>query len=335
MKTCPQCNTEAPPEHRFCEECGWHLGRAGSDTAPGVCAKCGAGAEAIDEDGYCSACGFRREPPARDHLERVISADFAGVSDRGLRHHRNEDFFAIDTIANDAGEAAVIVVCDGVSSTSEADQASEAATDAVFRALVQGESPVEAVAQGQIAVAGLDGKDAATTVVAAVVRGRRVEVAWVGDSRAYWIAREGSKQLTRDDSWLNEVVASGAMPEEEAMSSPQAHAITRWLGADAAPEESAASVVEFEALGEGYFLVCSDGLWNYVPDASGMAEMIYAHEDEEAIAVVRSLVEFANGRGGQDNITAVLLKVKQEADCQSAAGSQPAPQSSAEGYESV
>jgi serine/threonine protein phosphatase PrpC len=270
-----------------------------------VCAKCGAGPEAIDEDGFCSACGFRRLAPVRDHFERAISAEFAGITDKGLRHHRNEDFFAMDVV----DDARVIVVCDGVSSTSEADRASETAVDAVFRALVQGESLTDAVGRGQLAVAGLDGKDAATTVVAAVVRDRRAEIAWVGDSRAYWIARENSKQLTRDDSWLNEVVESGEMAEAEAAGSPQAHAITRWLGADAAEKESAPSIVEFESPGEGFLLVCSDGLWNYVPDAAGMAELIYAHEGEEAVAVVRSLAEFANGRGGQDNITAVLVKV--------------------------
>jgi serine/threonine protein phosphatase PrpC len=277
-----------------------------------VCAKCGAGPEAIDEDGFCSACGFRRLAPLRDHFERAISAEFAGITDKGLRHHRNEDFFAMDVV----GDARVIVVCDGVSSTSEADRASETAVDAVFRALAQGDSLTEAVGRGQIAVAGLDGKDAATTVVAAVVRGRRAEIAWVGDSRAYWISQEDSRQLTRDDSWLNEVVESGEMAEVEAAVSPQAHAITRWLGADAAEEESAPSIVEFEAPGKGFLLVCSDGLWNYVPDAAGMAELIYAHDGEEAVAVVRSLADFANGRGGQDNITAVLVKV----DCGPTAG---------------
>ncbi len=296
-------------DDRFCEECGSHLGKPGNGkTTSEVCPKCGAGPGDIDEDGFCSSCGFRRLAPVRDHFERVVSARFAGVTDRGLRHHRNEDFFAMDTVAGSDGESHVIVVCDGVSSTSEADQASEAAVEAVFRALVQGECLAGAVAKGQVAVAGLEGKDAATTVVAAVVRGRCAEIAWVGDSRAYWIAREGSRQLTRDDSWLNEVVSSGEVAEADALQSPQAHAITRWLGADAAPEECAASVVEFEVPGDGFLLVCSDGLWNYVPDAAGMAEMVLAREGEEAIAVVRSLVEFANGRGGQDNITAVLMR---------------------------
>jgi serine/threonine protein phosphatase PrpC/ribosomal protein L37E len=287
-------------EDRFCEECGAHLGGPGTEPAA-LCTKCGAGADEIDEDGYCTACGFRREPPLRDRFERVVSPVFAGITDRGIRHHRNEDFFAMDTVR----ESHVIVVCDGVSSTSDADRASETATDAIFRALLQSERLTEALALGQSAVAGLTG-DAATTAVAAVVRGRKAEIAWMGDSRAYWIAREDSKQLTRDDSWLNEVVESGEMPAEDAVKSPQAHAITRWLGADAEPDESVERVVEFEAPGEGYLLVCSDGLWNYVPDAAAMADLVYA-ESGEAVDIARRLVDFANSKGGQDNITAVLL----------------------------
>jgi serine/threonine protein phosphatase PrpC len=240
-------------------------------------------------------------PPVRDRFERVVSEGFAGITDRGIRHHRNEDFFAMDA----EGDRFVMVVCDGVSSTSEADQASETAANAIFGALAEGEDLSAAVAKGQSAVARVAG-DAATTAVAAVVRGREAQIAWVGDSRAYWIAREDSRQLTRDDSWLNEVVEAGEMAEAEALKSPQAHAITRWLGADAEPEESAARIVEFESPGDGYLLVCSDGLWNYVPDADAMAELVYA-EAGDAVATVRRLVEFANGKGGQDNITAVLL----------------------------
>lgn len=294
MKTCPACAVEAPGDHRFCEECGALL----DSTA---CAKCGAGAVEIDAEGFCTGCGFRRVPPVRDRFERVISSGFAGITDRGLRHHRNEDFFAMDAV----GDAFVIAVCDGVSSTSEADQASETAANAIFQALVQGDALSEAVAKGQSAVANL-AMDAATTAVAAVVHGCVAQIAWVGDSRAYWIAREDSRQLTRDDSWLNEVVESGEMAEAEAVKSPQAHAITRWLGADAQPEESAARTAEFEAPGEGYLLLCSDGLWNYVSDAAAMADLIYA-EPGDAAATARRLVEFANGKGGQDNITAVLI----------------------------
>lgn len=301
MKTCPQCTAEAPLDDRFCEECGAHLGGPAAESAAAECAKCGAGPDAVDADGFCSACGFRRLAPARDHFERAVSPGFAGITDRGLRHHRNEDFFMMDSVGDDY----VMVVCDGVSSTSEAERGSEAAADAVFRCLVQKESLTDAVAQAQSAVAAIDG-DPATTVVAAVVSEGKGRIASVGDSRAYWIAKEGSRQLTSDDSWINDVVSAGEMTEEEALTSSQAHAITKWLGADAEPADCAASLVEFDIPGPGYLLLCSDGLWNYVPDAAAMAELVYAKE-RDAVEIARRLVDFANEKGGQDNITAVLL----------------------------
>jgi len=56
--------------------------------------------------------------------------------------------------------------------------------------------------------------------------------------------------------------------------------------------------VEFEVPCEGYLLVCSDGLWNYVPDAAAMAELVYA-ESGEAVDIARRLVDFANSKGGR------------------------------------
>lgn len=303
MKTCPQCTTEAPLDGRFCEECGAPFGGGVS----GACPKCGAGAEQIDEDGFCQSCGIRRQAPARDHFECVVSPRFAGVSDRGIRHHRNEDFF----VAGMAGEAHLMVVCDGVSSTAEAQKGSEAATVAAFAALLGGASLAEAVAAAQSAIAAVE-DEPASTIVAAVVQGGKVQLASAGDSRAYWIAREGSRQLTTDDSWIHDVVSSGRMTEAEAMKSSEAHAITRWLGADAADEDCAPSLVEFEIPGPGFLLLCSDGLWNYAPQAAALAEMVFERPDcdreEEAVETVRRLVDFAKSRGGQDNITAVLLR---------------------------
>ena len=74
------------------------MGGPAAASAPAECAKCGAGVDAIDEDGFCTACGFRRLAPVRDHFERVVSDGFAGITDRGLRHHRNEDFFMMDAV---------------------------------------------------------------------------------------------------------------------------------------------------------------------------------------------------------------------------------------------
>ena len=292
-RACPLCSVESPADDRFCEECGTRL--ESPQGAPPDCVKCGAGAEDIDADGYCAACGFRRIASKRDHFEVIVSPFFAGACDRGMRHHRNEDFLAMDTVDTDAH---VIVVCDGVSSTESADRASEAAGEAAFRSLVQSiESGQEtrrtaltaALSKAGIAVTALasGAQIPATTIIAAVARGGAVDIAWLGDSRAYWIPPEGeSVRITEDHS-----------------ESEESHAITKWLGADA-PEDEAPSLTRFEIPGPGQLLLCTDGLWNYAPDPGELARA-----QGDRIDAVRSLIAFANEAGGHDNITVALLSL--------------------------
>src|SRR5690606_24482403 len=103
------------------------------------CSVCGTGRVAAD--GYCEECGHA-QPGERDHVERALGG-VAAVSDLGLRHHRNEDAFAVSATALPDGSPAVVaVVCDGVSSSSRPDDASaraaEAAQESLLRALPRG-----------------------------------------------------------------------------------------------------------------------------------------------------------------------------------------------------
>ena len=141
------------------------------------------------------------------------------------------------------------------------------------------------------------------------MRPERIAAAWLGDSRAYWIAGEDSRLLTVDHSWATEQVADGLMSEDEAMADARAHAITRWLGVDAANE--APDTVVFEPPGTGRLLVCSDGLWNYASGADDLARRIGELPAGAAPAVVaRSLVDLALAAGGRDNITVAVVDVR-------------------------
>src|SRR5437879_12950931 len=116
---CPSCGDSVAEEDDFCESCGTRL--HAPPPQEGICPKCGAPAEQADTDGYCHRCGYRMPRPS-DHLE-VEEGGMALVSDKGLRHHRNEDAGAIR-----APEGfSVLVVCDGVATTANPDQASAAA----------------------------------------------------------------------------------------------------------------------------------------------------------------------------------------------------------------
>ncbi|MDH4148398.1 MAG: zinc ribbon domain-containing protein, partial [Acidimicrobiia bacterium] len=140
---CPACGEPTSVGARFCEACGAEVEPApgaGADGAAGTavigppgaatgdhvgdCVDCGAPASEIDADRYCMRCGHK-QPAERDHLERV-ERSVAAVTDRGVRHHRNEDAFSF--VVGD--DLAVLIVCDGVSSTDNPDIASQAAADA-------------------------------------------------------------------------------------------------------------------------------------------------------------------------------------------------------------
>jgi serine/threonine protein phosphatase PrpC len=135
-----------------------------------------------------------------------------------------------------------------------------------------------------------------------------VTLGWVGDSRAYWLAGDGAAELlTTDHSWAAEMVGAGILDAATAMRDPRAHAITRWLGADQAPVPGITTLVPD---GPGVVLLCSDGLWNYEPDARSLAALalpVLAREGPRAAA--EALTVFALDAGGRDNITVVCIPV--------------------------
>jgi serine/threonine protein phosphatase PrpC len=142
--------------------------------------------------------------------------------------------------------------------------------------------------------------------VSAVLTGEAATVCWLGDSRAYWLAAgagSAPEQLTKDDSGAEEMVAAG-MGAAEAHASAQAHVVTRWIGADSG--DPAPHVLRFEPPGPGALLLCSDGLWNYQPDAAGLAGLALPAALTGPLGAARTLARFAIDAGGADNVTVVL-----------------------------
>ncbi len=342
--SCPSCGQPFEEADGFCEACGTPVAPAAissdADAAVQECPVCSADSSAaparISAEGYCESCG-RKVPSMRDHVELDVGLA-AGVTDRGLRHSRNEDAMALAATLGHAGPTAVVVVCDGVSSAPRADEASLVAVRAAVRLLLAavraGEDPAVASAEAAraggaalTALAGPEGAPAAT-YASAVVASDAVTVCWLGDSRVYWLAADGSDSrfLTKDDSLAEEIVEAGLATVEEAMASPQAHVITRWLGADL--PEPQPHVARFEPAGPGVVLVCSDGLWNYRPEPAELAAMAMPTALTDPAAAAAALVKFAVDAGGADNITAVLAPfppVWSEQAAAQPAAAQPAP----------
>lgn len=293
-----------------------------------LCVACRAGA--VDSDGYCENCGHA-QPRERDHMEEELST-VAAVSDRGLRHHRNEDAFAVSATAlPDGSPATLAIVCDGVSSATRPDEASAAAARAagqsLLTALPRGAHPQQAMHEAIVAAAeavnslaeepGKDGAEQdphrhqnapACTIVGAVVADGLLIVGWVGDSRAYWVPDDRTSppaRLTQDDSWAAQMVAAGLMNEAEAYADERAHAITGWLGADAYELEP--HTAAFKPDRPGVVVVCTDGLWNYAEAAVDMARVVPADAAGRPLHGAQVLVGHALDGGGHDNVTVALL----------------------------
>jgi serine/threonine protein phosphatase PrpC len=275
---CPSCGAPLAGDDRFCETCGARVSRSGEDT--------------------------------RTHAEIDLGI-VAGVTDRGLVHERNEDALFI---SSDDG-AAVVVICDGVSASTDPHTAAQVAADVAGRSLVAAlhrqrngaagtttplwnpdAATLAAIDAAQRAV--VDAPAArehpddppACTFVSALWDGRELTFGWVGDSRAYWIGSDDARRITVDDAW------------------DDSHMLTRWLGADAPVGQP--GVTRLEPKGAGRVIVCSDGLWNYAAQTDELAALIApAREDASALSLAQRLTRAALDAGGQDNITVAVLTI--------------------------
>lgn len=352
---CPTCSEPVEPGEQFCEACGAELSPAAATSGPGStdarvakvtdesplgpsaapetpdaagtasCHECGG---AIADDGYCTECGVKARS-LRDHFTEQPATWVAAVCDRGVRHSRNEDAMALEA-RSEPGSHAVLVVCDGVSTSTDSDVASLAAARGARDVLAShsptgiGTAAARVAATSRALDAAVDvandaviantatgsSNPASCTFVAAVVDASVLVVGWVGDSRAYWLPDTDEPRLvTTDDSYAAEQIAQG-VARAEAENGPQAHAITRWLGSDA-PDHTPRTV-SLDLGGPGWILVCSDGLWNYCSEATDLAALVVdigRTHGTDPLTLAAALVDWANEQGGVDNITVALARI--------------------------
>jgi protein phosphatase len=143
----------------------------------------------------------------------------------------------------------------------------------------------------------------ATTVAAVLVDGDMAHLAHVGDSRIYLWSQDELRQLTVDHSWVNEQIQNGIISPEQARSHPLRNVVTRALGGRS---ELLVDVQSRRVRTGEMLLLCSDGLTTMVPDQE-IARILAGAEGEIARAA-QGLVDEANQRGGEDNITVLLLR---------------------------
>jgi PPM family protein phosphatase len=233
-----------------------------------------------------------------------------GLTDAGKVRQNNEDALLV----GEGQDETLFVVADGIGGFEAGEVASSLAVD-VLKDLPPGESFKAAIGEAnrRIVAAGRGDEKLSgmgTTVVAIRFGGTQVEpvaeVAHVGDSRAYLMRGGDMKPITEDHSLVAELVRSGDLTRDQAAEHPQKNLITRALGADEEVDVDTA-VLSVEA--GDRILLCSDGLSDMVSEA-GISEILTESPDDPERAA-RGLLSAALDAGGNDNITVVVVDVKE------------------------
>ena len=242
---------------------------------------------------------------------------FAWRTDKGRVRARNEDAVLVDP------DRGLVVVADGVGGSSAGDVASRLATETIadrFRrqamprneaekARVFVEATVEEAnitiwrqAKEQSGHAGMG-----TTVVVGSIGWDWITLAHVGDSRIYRLREGHFEQLSRDHSFIQEVVDQGffASREDAKRYGIGENILTRALGSSPVVEISS-DVVELAA--GDLFVFCTDGLTGMVSD-DWMRQILISVEENSLDSAADALIRIANERGGNDNITLALIQV--------------------------
>jgi serine/threonine protein phosphatase PrpC len=245
---------------------------------------------------------------------------FRGQSDVGRKREENEDSFLVNE------PLGLAVVADGMGGHAGGGTASRIAVETIERALLERrnapgdpfvvEAPLAAspvpealrdavetacqtiyhTARGNPNLAGMG-----TTVTAMLLHGHDAFFAHVGDSRAYLVRGEFIQQISEDHSLVNEQLKAGVITQDEARSSRFRNIITRSVGFE---EDVLVDLMGLTAEPGDVFVLCSDGLANLVDDG----EILAATRGAPVEALPERLIELANERGGDDNITVVCVQ---------------------------
>jgi serine/threonine protein phosphatase PrpC len=141
------------------------------------------------------------------------------------------------------------------------------------------------------------------TVTCAIVDGNSAIVANVGDSRTYFLGKDGLTQITDDHSYVGQLVRDGHLKAEEIYEHPQRNVITRALGSQLEVDVDT-WICSLED-GDRLFL-CSDGVWEMIQDPGEIEDIL---RSDDLASAVEQMIEAANGYGGTDNIGVVIAEL--------------------------
>jgi serine/threonine protein phosphatase PrpC len=250
----------------------------------------------------------------------MLDVEFAQLSDFGKSRDHNEDYLGHAVPDGEEGARThgwLFALADGVGGHDHGEVASQAAVEhlisgfrsapknellgALLTRLIK-EANLYVYEKGKRASVG--GSNMATTIVACALRYDRAAIAHAGDSRCYLIRDGCATLLTRDHTVANEQMKLGILSAKELAASPNRHVLVRSLGNDLFVN---VDLAEPQVLPGDVIVMCSDGLHNSV-EGSEIATVTSRGADLNGAA--RRLIELANDRDGNDNISVSIIRIR-------------------------
>ena len=239
-----------------------------------------------------------------------------GLTDPGCVRKQNQDAYRIEQL--DRGTL-LCVVCDGMGGAKSGNVASTLAVEVFVEEVRRTWTPgmesdkVDQMLRGAVKLANFTVFDQAaqfeefdgmgTTLVAALVRGKKATIVNVGDSRAYGIDRSGIRQITKDHSLVQLMVDRGELTAEVAKSYPGKNFITRAIGTE---PMVICDIYHREVSRGDFLLLCSDGLSNVMDDQEILFEVVHGVNKQHCC---KRLLNIAKNRGAPDNVTSILVLI--------------------------
>ncbi len=239
-----------------------------------------------------------------------------GLTDPGCVRKQNQDAYRIEQLDRNT---VLCVVCDGMGGAKSGNVASSLAVEVFVDEISRSWAPgmesdrIDQMLRSAVKLANFTVFDQAnqfedftgmgTTLVAALVQGKRASVVNVGDSRAYYVNQDGIHQITVDHSLVQMMVDRGDLTPEVAKSYPGKNLITRAIGTEPVVM---CDIFHCEINKGDYLLLCSDGLSNLMDDQEILFEVAHGVNKDRCC---QRLLAIAKNRGAPDNVTSVLVMV--------------------------
>ena len=248
--------------------------------------------------------------------KRGVKVLFCGITDIGKKRENNEDYIYVP---NENDSMKLFILADGMGGANAGEQASSSAVKfiknyikenfikiertkdeldkLVKKAIIEANKYVFKMASENEEFSGMG-----TTLIVVLIYRGRIHIGHVGDSRVYRIRQNIFRQLTKDHTYVQNLVKQGAITLEEAKYHPQKNVLVKVLGCE---EKIEPDIITKGFVKGDIILMCSDGLYNMVDDKT-IYEIIMQNLFDINVAC-KKLIKKANSNGGTDNVSAIII----------------------------